>query len=312
MERREFLRAGVAALAGACWSAQPAADESNGKAAHGRFQLNYAPHFGMFKHSAGDDLSDQLKFAADQGFTAWEDDGLRARPVDVQEKIARTLNSLGMDLGAFAAMSAFPDAVSARKHESAWESRLQELRNSVQVAKRVNARWMTVALGGCEADLGPGGPSANCVELLKRCCAILEPLGLILVLEPPSRRDGHPGELLPKTRHTYQICQAVGSPSCKMLYDVYYQHLTEGNLIPNMEAAWGEMAYVRCGDNPGRKEPGTGEIDYRQVFAHLRFRGYTGMVGMHHGNSKPGPEGEQAVIDAYVAVERAWSVIGDR
>lgn len=309
MERREFLRTGVAALAGACWPMQLTADESNRNASRGRFQLNYAPHFGMFKHSAGADLCDQLKFAADQGFAAWEDDCLRVRPVDVQDRIARTLESLGMTMGAFAAVSAFPEAFSVRKRGLAWDSVLREVRTSVEVAKRVNAKWLTVALdryeAGAKSDAGPGDPSADDVELLKRCCAILEPLGLILALEPACRRDGRPGQFPPRTRQLLATCRAVGSPSCKLLFDVYHQHVTEGNVILSMEAAWGEIAYVWCGDNPGRKEPGTGKIDYRQVFACLRSRGYTGLVGMHHGNSNPGPAGEQAVIDAYQAVERA-------
>jgi hydroxypyruvate isomerase len=303
MERREFLRAGVAALAGACWSGQLTAEGSRRPAADGRFQLKYAPHFGMFKQSAGDDLIDQLKFAAEQGFTAWEDDGLQARPVAVQEKIARIICSLGMEMGAFRGMPAFPEVSFVRKDELAWECVLQELRGSVEVARRANAKWMTAALGCTEVGLPPGRQAADCIELLKRCSAILEPHGLVLVLEPPKGSAAHAGALLPKLPPAHLICRAVGSPSCKTLFDVYHEQVTAGHLIPSMEAAWGEIAYVRCGDNPGRKEPGTGRIDYRQVFAHLRANGYTGIVGMTHGNSKPGSEGERAVIDAYVAAD---------
>ena len=60
---------------------------------------------------------------------------------------------------------------------------------------------------------------------------------------------------------------------------------------------------MQVGDNPGRKEPGTGEINYRNVFKHLASKGYTGVVGMEHGSSKPGKEGERAVIDAYIAAD---------
>lgn len=304
MERREFLRAGAAALAGACWPGQMTAEGSRRPAAGGRFQLKYAPHFGMFKHLAGDDLIGQLKFAAAQGFTAWEDDGLQARPVAVRDHVARTIHSLGMEMGAFCAMPTLPEVSFLGQDEPAWECILQELRGSVEVAKRANAKWMTAAFGPDAVGLQPG-QAANCIELLKRCSAILEPHGLVLVLEPPKWSAGHAGPLRPKLPATHLICRAVGSQSCKMLLDVYHQHVAGGNLIPSIDAAWPEIAYVRCGDNPGRKEPGTGQIDYRQVFAYLRTSGYTGIVGMHHGNSKPGPEGERAVIDAYVAAERA-------
>ena len=304
MERREFLRAGGAALAGACWSGQLTAEGSLGPSAGGRFQLQYAPHFGMFKHLAGDGLIGQLEFAAAQGFKAWEDDGLQARPLAVRENVARTIHSLGMEMGAFCAMPTLPEVCFLGKDEPAWERVIQELRGSVEVAKRVNAKWMTAAFGAGAVGVQPG-QAANCVELLKRCSAILEPHGLVLVLEPPQEAAGQASPLQPKLPATHLICRAVGSPSCKMLLDVYRQHVAGGNLISAIEAAWPEIAYVRCGDNPGRKEPGTGQIDYRQVFAYLRTNGYTGIVGMHHGNSKPGPQGERAVIDAYVAAERA-------
>jgi hydroxypyruvate isomerase len=108
---------------------------------------------------------------------------------------------------------------------------------------------------------------------------------------------------LQKVPQAYQICRAVGSPSCKILFDIYHQQITEGNLIPNFDIAWDEVAYVQTGDNPGRNEPGTGEINYRNVFKHLHAKGFDGVVGMEHGNSQPGREGEQAVIDAYVAAD---------
>ena len=99
------------------------------------------------------------------------------------------------------------------------------------------------------------------------------------------------------------ICEAVDSPACKILYDIYHQQIQEGNLIPNIDKAWSEIAYFQVGDNPGRKEPGTGEINYRNVFRHIHSKGFTGVLGMEHGNSIQGEAGEQAVIDAYIAAD---------
>jgi hydroxypyruvate isomerase len=98
----------------------------------------------------------------------------------------------------------------------------------------------------------------------------------------------------------------VNSPACKILFDFYHEQINEGNLIPTLDAVWSEVAYIQTGDTPGRKEPGTGETNYRNLFRHLHSKGYTGLVGMEHGNSKPGREGERAVIDAYVAAD-AWT-----
>ena len=102
-----------------------------------------------------------------------------------------------------------------------------------------------------------------------------------------------------KIPQAYQICKAVDSPSCKILNDLYHQQITEGNLIPNINMAWDEIAYFQVGDNPGRKEPTTGEINYKNVFKHIHKKGFKGIVGMEHGNSKPGKEGEEALIKAY-------------
>jgi hydroxypyruvate isomerase len=95
------------------------------------------------------------------------------------------------------------------------------------------------------------------------------------------------------------LCQAVDSPSCKILFDIYHQQIQEGNLIPNMEMAWDDIAYFQVGDNPGRKEPGTGEINYQNVFRHIYQKGFRGVVGMEHGNSVNGKDGELKVIEAY-------------
>ncbi len=95
------------------------------------------------------------------------------------------------------------------------------------------------------------------------------------------------------------ICQAVNSPSCKLVNDLYHQQITEGNLIPNIDMAWESIAAFHIGDNPGRKEPGTGEINFVNVFKHIHNKGYDGVLCCEHGRSIPGKEGEQAFIDAY-------------
>jgi hydroxypyruvate isomerase len=124
-----------------------------------------------------------------------------------------------------------------------------------------------------------------------------------MVLEPLNTLRNHPGMFLTKVPQTYMICKAVASPSCKILFDMYHQQITEGNLIPNIDLAWDEVAYMQVGDNPGRNEPSTGEINYKNVFRHIHSKGFQGILGMEHGNSRRGEEGERAVIDAYRAAD---------
>lgn len=263
------------------------------------FKLHYAPHLGMFQNLAGEDPIDQLNFMADQGFTAFEDNGMKDRSVDLQKKMAATMEKRNMQMGVFVAHKIYwREPNLANGNEDLRKEFLQHIRESVEVAKRVNATWMTVVPGFVDLRKDMGYQTANVVESLKQAAAILEPHNLVMVLEPLNFRD-HPGLFLTKSAQAYEICKAVNSPACKILFDIYHQQITEGNLIPNIDASWDEIAYFQIGDNPGRKEPTTGEINYRNVFKHIHGKGFKGIMGMEHGNAGQGKAGEQAVIEAY-------------
>ena len=122
------------------------------------------------------------------------------------------------------------------------------MKDAVEVAKRVNAKWATVVSGPYDSGLEWGYQTAN-------------------------------------------------------VNDLYHQQIAEGNIIPNIDLAWEEIAYFQVGDNPGRNEPTTGEMNYKNIFKHIYDKGYQGIVGMEHGNSLKGKAGERAVIDAYVAYD---------
>ena len=303
MHRREFLGTGLSTLAAAlpAWPRQGGGVRS---AASARFGLDYAPHFGMFRHHAGEDLIDQLRFMHDEGFRALEDNTLPERDVATQERIGSELLRLGIRMGVFVAHADWHEASFASDAPEVRARILADIERAVEVAKRVDARWCTVVPGQYDPSVPWEYQTANVVENLERACEICEPAGLTLVLEPLNHWTDHAGVFLTGMPQAFQICRAVRSPSCKILDDLYHQQITEGNLIPNLDKAWDEIAYIQVGDNPGRNEPTTGEINYVNVFRHLKAKGYRGIVGMEHGNSKPGKVGERAVIDAYVACDR--------
>lgn len=306
MQRRDFLKNSVVAGSAALFAgtAAQAAEKDKPKP----FQLKYGPHFGMFKNAAGNDPIDQLKFAADQGFTAWEDNGMKKKPKELQQQIADTMEKLNMQMGVFVAHGSIGKTTFTRKDKDVWDSVLNEIKESVEVAKRVNAKWMTVVPGnldeGPRSRLAEGYQTANVIELLRRCADIFEPHGMVMVLEPLNWYANHGGVFLQGSPQAYALCKAVDSPSCKILFDIYHQQITEGNLIVNIDNSWDEIGYFQSGDNPGRKEPGTGEINYLNVFKHIHSKGFEGIIGMEHGNSKPGKEGDLAVIEAYREVDR--------
>ena len=268
-----------------------------------KFNLKYAPHFGMFKNSAGDNLIDQLNYIADQGFTAFEDNNLKKRTIDTQNKMSKTMQKRGIEMGVFVAHTIhWKEPNLASGDNSKREQFLKEIKESVEVAKRINAKWMTVVPGYKDLRLDLSYQTVNVVDSLKYACEILEPHGLIMVLEPLNFLN-HPGLFLTESPQAYEICKSVDSPSCKILFDIYHQQIQEGNLLPNIEKCWNEIAYFQIGDNPGRKEPSTGEINYKNIFKYIYNRGFEGILGMEHGNSKKGRDGEIADIEAYKKVD---------
>lgn len=269
------------------------ADSQSGKP----FKLDYAPHQGMFSATAGKNFLDEIRYMHDLGFRSIEDNGMYGRSVEDQKKIGDLLEKLGMRMGVFVVdkggNGANTLAVNKKEHIDIF---LEGCRKSVEIAKRVNAKWVTVVPGDYERRLPIGVQTGNVIEALKRGADIFEPHGIVMVLEALSDT---PDLFLRYTDQAYMICKGVGSPSCKILYDAYHMQKNEGHLISMMENCWDEIAYVQVGDNPGRKEPYTGEVNYRNVFKWLHEKGYSGVVGMEHGMSKSGKEGEELLVQAY-------------
>ena len=271
------------------------------KSNRAEFKLKYAPHFGMFENSAGEDFIDQIKFMHDQGFRALEDNWMKRKEPEQQEAIGQELQRLNMEMGVFVCYTAREPSLVTGKPEFIDDLKAQ-LEESVEVAKRVNATWMTLVPGHRDLHLNRDLQTANIIEALKVGAEIFEPHGLVMVIEPLNHYN-HPDHFVRSVPHAYYICKAVGSPAVKVLDDLYHQQISIGNLIPNLDMAWDEIAYIQIGDNPGRKEPTTGEIDHKNVFKHIHEKGYDGILGMEHGNAQEGKEGEMALIEAYRAVD---------
>ncbi|HWJ90650.1 MAG TPA: TIM barrel protein [Flavisolibacter sp.] len=302
MERRNFIQQSILAGAAALTSGITV-EKGKQSATAANFQLDYAIHDGMFKNSAGADFVDQIKYAYDQGFRAIEDNGFMDRPIAEQDRIGSALARLGMRMGVFVVnFDHWPVKTSLTSGKTEWREKfLSACKQAVDAAKRCNAKWMTVVPGNYERSLPTEYQTANVIEALRPACDILEPHGLVMVLEALSDT---PDLFLRHSDQTFAICKAVNSPSCKFLFDMYHMQRNEGNIINNLDAAWTEIGYLQIGDNPGRKEPGTGEMNYRNIFKHIYQKGYKGILGMEHGNAFPGKDGEEKLIQAYRDADR--------
>jgi hydroxypyruvate isomerase len=302
MDRRKFIsNSFTCAAAGILATPVVASGSANSLETKETFKLNYGPHDGMFAASAGKDFVDQIRFMHEQGFRSIEDNGMLSRPKEEQDRIGTTLAKLGMTMGVFVVDGGDNWKVSLTTGKKEFmENFIKTCNRCVELAKRVNAKWMTVVPGFFDRNLPLGIQTANVVEALRRGAEVFEPHGLIMVLEPLSDT---PELFMRYSDQTYELCKAVNSPSCKILYDIYHMQRNEGNIIANIERCWDEIAYFQVGDNPGRKEPTTGEINFKNIFKYLHAKGYKGVMGMEHGNAQPGKEGELALIRAYREVD---------
>ena len=300
MQRRNFFANSLlvgAAFMGLGWRNKNTFSLPNASAGE-PFMRNYAFHDGMFKNMAGENFIDQIRYAHSMGFRSIEDNGMMDRTPDMQQKIGDTLAELGMQMGVFVIQfDKWPLQTSLTSGKKEWRDKFVTFcKEAVEVAKRTRAKWMTVVPGNYDRSLSMGLQTGNVIESLRLGAEILAPHNLVMVLEPLSDT---PDLFLRHSDQTYAICKAVNSPACKILFDMYHMQRNEGNIIKNIEATWDEIAYFQIGDNPGRKEPGTGEMNYKNIFKYIHQKGYRGIYGMEHGISGKGKEGELALIEAY-------------
>ncbi len=300
MQRRKFMQQSLL-TGGALLTTGTnlfAANNATGETTDNKpFQLNYGVHDGMFKNHAGDNFIEQIKFAHDNGFRSIEDNGMSGRTEEQQIKIGDTLSNLGMAMGVFVQPGLGNDSnMLASGKADQVEKFVASCNKAVDIAKRLNSKLVTVVPGDFVRNLPIGVQTGNVIEAIKKGVEVLEPHGIVMVLEPLS---DNPDLFLRTPDQAYAICKAVGSPSCKILYDMYHVQRNQGNIIPTLDLVFDEIGYYQIGDNPGRNEPGTGEVNYKNIFKHIYGKGYRGVLGMEHGNAGKGKEGELALIKAY-------------
>ncbi|MBQ6534064.1 MAG: TIM barrel protein [Opitutales bacterium] len=315
MNRRTFSKNALGAIiATASLGASARAAES---ASQKPFNCKFAPNIYKWTNlcpnlTSGMSDADKIKWWYDQGFRAMEDNDMLKYPAEKQEICTKTREKLGMQFGVFTSsiggkywLTACKSGEKAAPDRKAAIERIKkEAAATVEAAKRFNATWTTVVPGYADHTLEHSFQMANVVEQLKYAAEICEKAGVVMVLEPLSFQP-HPLHWLRKTSDAYMICKAVNSPSCKILFDVYHQQNTEGSLIRNIDDAFDEIAYFHLGDCPLRTEPLSGEINYKNLIAHIHGKGYRGLYGMEHRQSDKTLEGDKRLLQIYREIDVA-------
>lgn len=167
---------------------------------------------------------------------------------------------------------------------------------TIAVAKDIGTDTLIVTVGQERNDATRYEQHSNIVRALKAAAPILEDAGMMLVVEPLNVLCDHRGYFLASSYEAFEIMEEVDSSAVKVLYDIYHQQISEGNLIPTIKKYIDLIGHFHLADVPGRHEPGTGEINYPNVFKAIDSLGYSKHVGMEYSSIAASAESVKAVI----------------
>ena len=162
------------------------------------------------------------------------------------------------------------------------EGFIREVNASIEAAKKVDSKRLVVLTGNELGGMPRSQQMANAVAALREAAPLLEKNGITAVVEVLNTYTDHAGYFLYYMRDAAEMIDRVGSPNVKILCDLYHVQIMEGHLIENVRAHIDRIGHFHIGDVPGRHEPGTGEINYRNVFKAIydlgdRFQGFAGL-----------------------------------
>ena len=197
-------------------------------------------------------------------FWGWRDKDLAA--------IRRAAEGADLPIAAFGAGGTLTDPDQA-------DEAVETIRESVEAAADLDCSTLIATTGPDQEGLDRETQYDNVVDVLSTVAPDAEAAGVTLALEPLNTAVDHPGYYLTSSSEGFDIVDDVGSPNVRLLYDVYHQQITEGNVIDTVTGNVDRIGHVHVADVPGRHEPGTGELNYANVFAALDDAGYDGYVG---------------------------------
>ena len=266
------------------------------------FRLRYGPRIGWLQ---GQTVPQQLEAYAAAGFRAFEDNGLPNHTMAEIEAFRKKRDALGMSMGVFVVNRGGwrPTALSDK---AAHGRLLEDVKKAVEIHRVMENECATITSGLRVPHLTFEQQTRNAIEGLKRAAEVVEKTKMVLVLEPLNEKVDHAGYFVVYSEHAGEIIAGVNHPQVKILFDMYHQQISEGNIINHINMYWDLIGYYQTGDVPGRREPYTGEMNYQNIFKVLHTKGYKGILGLEHGMSGQGVAGFQKVVEAYRKAD-AWT-----
>jgi hydroxypyruvate isomerase len=171
-------------------------------------------------------------------------------------------------------------------HGDAKEALLRATSETLEAAQILGTSVIVCNSGNEIRDIPRAIQHAQMVLNLRAAAKLLKGTNIIFALEPLNVIVDHKGYFLQTTAEGAAVVREVDSPNMKLLYDVYHQQITEGNLSLNIRKYINELGHIHVGDHPGRNEPGSGEINYKNIFKTIAETGYSGYVTFECGHTE--------------------------
>lgn len=293
INRRTFL--GAAAVAGTAVaatateaSAAPSDTSTLGKTPHTKFAVNVEMWWSKLP------FLERVKMAAAYGYPAIEFWPHQNKDLDA---LADLTDKLGIEVTQFTAWGFRPGLNDPQNHDR-FET---AIRDGCAVAKKLRCKLMTVVGGDDQPGMTQEQMHENIITGLKRVAPLAEAEDVTLILESMNIRVDHKGHCLYGSPPAIRICEEVNSTHVKINWDLYHMQISEGDLCGRLRDGFAQIGYLQLADNPGRNEPGTGEIHYNRVLKEAHDLGYRGYVGLE---CRPRTT-EQAAAEA-VALADVW------
>ncbi len=278
--------AGAATLARTAGAAEAGETAPKKTLAHPKLRIAAQP--GIYKDLS---IEQRLEKLAAWGAPAYE----WLNPEGDIEALRRTADSLGLASSCIGGVGAIAPG---QMVDPAEHDRLErQFRERIALAKQLGCTRLIGLSGNTRDDASYDEQMANIVTCLKRLAPIAEENDVLIVMEALNPLVDHKGYFLTRTDQTMEILEAVDHPRVKMLFDIYHQQITEGNVIRNFTRNIDRIGHFHVADNPGRHEPGTGELNYVNIFKAIVDTGYDGYVALEFGPSKDPDSALEAVAD---------------
>lgn len=267
MSRRQWLGLAAAASAGAAIQPRVAGGaEAPPPVARPRLAVCIDA---LFTDAPFEERPARVKAAGVSAFEFW---GWRGRDID---RLARIREELGMEVVGLACDTGGPLVAPGGAQRI-----IAPLKDTLATARKLGCRQIIAQVGNELKDVPRAQQHAHCVEAFRAAAPWCEDAGVTLSIKTINVLIDHKNYYLATSEEGFRMVDAVGSPRVRLLFDIYHQQITEGNLIANITANLGKISHFHVADVPGRHQPGTGEIHYLNVFRAIVAKGYTGFLGL--------------------------------